>query len=137
MDKKNQFTYTVYYENTDSSGFAYHTTYLEFAERARSEILSSHFPDVISYLKSNTFFFVIKELSVNFLKPSFLFDKLTVMTKFEKNTAASIKLKQIIFNRQNRICEISVHLAWIDGKKKKPCKIPKNIISRFKLMLVV
>ena len=57
MDKKNQFTYTVYYENTDSSGFAYHTTYLEFAERARSEILSSHFPDVISYLKSNTFFF--------------------------------------------------------------------------------
>ena len=118
MNEKNQFTFTVYYENTDSSGLTYHTTYLEFAERARSEILSLHFPDIINNLKENTFFFVVKELSINFLKPSFLFDKLTVKTEFENNSLASLKLKQNIYNNDARICDIAVHLAWIDGKKK-------------------
>lgn len=118
MNESNQFTYTVYYENTDSSGLTYHTTYLEFAERARSEILSLHFPDVISNLKKNTFFFVVKDLSISFLKPSFLFDKLTVKTEFENNSLASLKLKQKIYNSDTKICTISVHLAWIDGKKK-------------------
>lgn len=134
MNEKNQFTYTVYYENTDSSGLTYHTTYLEFAERARSEILSLHFPDVINNLKQNTFFFVVKDLSISFLKPSFLFDKLTVKTEFENNSLASLKLKQEIYNSENKTCDIAVHLAWIDGKKKKPSRIPNNIISRFKLI---
>ena len=106
MNESNQFTYTVYYENTDSSGLTYHTTYLEFAERARSEILSLHFPDVIINLKQNTFFFVVKDLSISFLKPSFLFDKLTVKTEFENNSLASLKLKQKIYNSDTKICDI-------------------------------
>ena len=30
---------SVYYEDTDSSGFVYHTNYIKYAERARSNFL--------------------------------------------------------------------------------------------------
>ena len=54
MNKSFESKYTVYYEDTDASGFAYHTTYLKFSERARSEILNNFFPEIINSLKENT-----------------------------------------------------------------------------------
>ena len=79
MSKFFESNYIIYYEDTDSSGFAYHTTYLKFSERARSEMLNNFFPDVVNFLKSNSFFFVVKNLEVNFIKPSYLFDKLQTL----------------------------------------------------------
>ena len=35
------------------------------------------------------------------------------------------------------ISKIDVQLVWIDGEKKKPIKIPRNIIYRFKSMDIV
>ena len=46
--------FQIYYENTDSSGFTYHTSYLTFAERARSNMLTEKFPEVILMLKKNS-----------------------------------------------------------------------------------
>ena len=45
MIKLYSTNFKVFYEDTDSSGFAYHTTYLRFAERARSEFLIKFFPN--------------------------------------------------------------------------------------------
>ena len=127
----------VYYEDTDSSGFVYHTSYLKFSERARSEMLSEFFPDVVKSLKMNTFFFVVKSLEINFVKPSQLFDKLRVLTYYVDNSIASLKLKHVIFLKEQIICQILVKLVWINGNKKKPVRMPKNIISRFKSFEIV
>ena len=55
MNNKFESNYTVFYEDTDASGFTYHTTYLKFSERARSEILNNFFPETIGSLKDNSF----------------------------------------------------------------------------------
>ena len=78
MNKKFESNYTVYYEDTDASGFTYHTSYLKFSERARSEILKQFFPETIDFLKKNSFFFVVKDMNVNFIKPTRLYEKLKV-----------------------------------------------------------
>ena len=132
MDNKFESNYTVYYEDTDTSGFTYHTTYLKFSERARSEILNNFFPEIINSLRDNSFFFVVKDIYVNFIKPTHLFDKLKVITSYVDNSYTSLKLNHLITFENNRVCEINVKLVWIDGSSKKPIKIPKNIISRFK-----
>ena len=137
MNKKFESNYTVYYEDTDTSGFTYHTTYLKFSERARSEILNNFFPEVISSLKNNSFFFVVKDIYVNFIKPTYLFDKLKVTTSYIDNSYTSLKLNHLITFKNNRVCEINVKLVWIDGSSKKPLKIPKNIISRFRSSEIV
>ncbi|GIR26418.1 MAG: hypothetical protein CM15mP40_10260 [Alphaproteobacteria bacterium] len=43
MKKIHEDKFKIYYENTDSSGFAYHTAYLSMAERARSNMLNKDF----------------------------------------------------------------------------------------------
>ena len=132
MNNKFESNYTVFYEDTDASGFTYHTTYLKFSERARSEILNNFFPENIGSLKDNSFFFVVKDINVNFIKPTHLFDKLKVITSYLDNSYTSLKLNHLITFENNRVCEINVKLVWINGSSQKPVKIPKNIISRFK-----
>ena len=63
--------FTIYYEDTDSSGYTYHTSYFKFAERSRSNLLRKNFPNLIINLRSNSHFFVVKKISANFVKPSY------------------------------------------------------------------
>ena len=120
MQKVHRDLFTIYYENTDSSGFTYHTTYLSLAERTRSNMLRKEFPEVILMLKENSFFFVVKEMKINFFKPSFLFDQLEVITYLENHSYTSINLVQKITKDKVPICNMSVCLVWVDGNKKKP-----------------
>ena len=137
MKIKHEDYFTIYYENTDSSGFVYHTSYLAFAERSRSNILKKYFPEVLNLLKDNSFFFVIKNIAVDYLKPSFLFDILRVQTSFKKNTTSSIELLQEFKKEDSSICNVNVTLVWINGRTKKPSRVPTDIIARFKLLKVV
>jgi len=50
----------VYYEDTDSGGVVYHTQYLAFCERARSEIF---FQNGIDFSESG---FVVRDLEATF-----------------------------------------------------------------------
>jgi acyl-CoA thioesterase FadM len=79
----------------------------------------------------------VRKITVKYIKPSFLSDELLVKTYFLKSNKVSLDLKQIILKNGKPICEILVKLVWIDGKLKKPCKIPKNLITRFNSHVVV
>ena len=137
MKKIHQTKFEIFYEDTDSSGFTYHTTYLKFAERARSQFVKEKLKEIKNCMINNSFFFVVKEIKVNFFKPTFLYDQLNVKTFFLKNTLASLDLKQLIFKNDIVICEVFVKLVWIDGKSNKPSKISKNIIARFNSFEIV
>jgi len=129
--------FKIYYENTDSSGFTYHTAYLSMAERARSNMLNRDFPELTEILKKNSKFFVVKKIKVDFFKPAKLFDNLDIITFYTGNSYTSLNLIQKIEKDGIDISRIDVQLVWIDGEKKKPIKIPRNIIYRFKSMEIV
>ena len=137
MKKIHQTKFEIFYEDTDSSGFTYHTSYLKFAERARSQFVSKNLEEIKDKMINNSFFFVVREIKVSFLKPTFLYDELDVKTFFLKNSQASINLKQLILKNDIVTCEVFVKLVWINGKSNKPSKISKNIIARFNSFEVV
>ena len=137
MKKIHQTKFEIFYEDTDSSGFTYHTSYLKLAERARSQFVKQNLEAIRNKMINNSFFFVVKEIKVSFLKPTYLFDQLDVKTYFLKNSLASLDLKQLISKKETAICEVSVKLVWINGQSNKPAKIPKNIIARFNSFEVV
>ena len=137
MKKIHEDKFKIYYENTDSSGFTYHTAYLSMAERARSNMLNKDFPELTQMLKKNSKFFVVKNIKVDFLKPSKLFDNLDIITFYIGNSFTSLNLTQKIEKNGIDISKIEIQLVWIDGEKKKPIKIPRNIIYRFKSMDIV
>ena len=137
MKKIHQTKFEIFYEDTDSSGFTYHTSYLKFAERARSQFVRENFEEIKDKMINNSFFSVVREIKVSFLKPTFLYDELDVKTFFLKNSQASINLKQLILKNDIVTCEVFVKLVWINGKSNKPSKISKNIIARFNSSEVV
>jgi len=137
MKKLHVSNFYVYYEDTDASGFVYHTTYLRFAERARSSLVKDEFPELMELMIKNSFFFVVREIKVKYLLPSFLNDKLFVETFFIENSLSSITLAQNILKKNKIICEIKVELVWLNKKFGKPSRIPKNILARFNSFQVV
>ena len=66
MKKIHQTKFEIFYEDTDSSGFTYHTSYLKFAERARSQFVRENLEDIKHKMINNSFFFVVKEIKVSF-----------------------------------------------------------------------
>ncbi len=137
MKKIHQTKFDIFYEDTDSSGFTYHTSYLKFAERARSQFVKKNLDEIKNKMINNSFFFVVRDLKVKFLKPTYLYDQLDIKTYFLRNSFASIELKQVFFKNNIIICEVFVKLVWINGKSNKPSKISKNIIARFNSFEVV
>ena len=50
MKKIHQTKFEIFYEDTDSSGLTYHTTYLKFAERARSQFVKENLEEITENL---------------------------------------------------------------------------------------
>lgn len=86
----------IYYEDTDSGGIVYHSNYIKFCERARSEIV---FASGIEFNENRHF--VVTKLEANYLKPAVLGDVLDVETKLIKVGAVSLTLAQDIYRVAN------------------------------------
>ena len=86
------FRVRIYYEDTDSGGIVYHSNYIKFCERARSEIV---FNSGIEFTQSRHF--VVTKLEASYIKPAVLGDILEVKTKLIKVGGASLTLAQDIY----------------------------------------
>jgi len=115
----------VYYEDTDTGGVVYHSNYLNFCERARSELF---FEEGLSPHKEDEFF-VVKHIDANFIKPALLGDMLDVKTNIKNIKNASLVMKQDIFKKGELIFSCLIKLAYL--KEGKVSKIPAETLKLF------
>lgn len=111
----------VYYEDTDTGGIVYHSNYINFCERARSEAFFARglSPDI------ENGGFVARKLEANFIKPARLGDMLEVKSELLQMKAASFVLLQSIYKEDIKIFELTITLAYIN-KKGTPQKLGEN-----------
>lgn len=117
----------VYYEDTDVGGVVYHSNYISFCERARTELF---FDKGLSPHTSKNEFFVVKNLEANFIKPAVFGDLLEVKTMLKSKKSASLIVFQEIYKEGVLIFTLNVKLAYI--KDFKPTKIPLSLLEVFK-----
>jgi acyl-CoA thioester hydrolase len=110
----------VYYEDTDAGGIVYHTNYIKFCERARSEIF---FERGMIPSQSDESGFVVRNLNANFLATSKLGDILDVTSKILTLKNSSLTLLQEVWKEDVKIFSMEVLLVYVD--KGKPSRIPK------------
>lgn len=125
MLKKSSYLLRVYYEDTDLAGIVYYANYLKFIERARSEMLKEANVNQMDLIKRG-YFFVVRSLKADYLKPAYFEDSLKVITEVAKIKGASIILQQTIFRSEKVLFEASIRLALID-KSGKAARLPANI----------
>lgn len=113
----------IYYEDTDAGGIVYHTNFIKYCERARSEIFfaKNMFP-----LEGNAGF-VVRHIDANFLGMAKLGDIIEVETEKLSLKKASLVLKQTIYNNENKIFEMNITLAFV--QEGKPKRIPEHFLA--------
>ena len=87
------FSVRIYYEDTDCGGIVYHTNYIKYCERARSEIFFSNG----AMPNTQNIGLVVRKINVEFLDSARLGDLLRVRTRILKLGGSSLTLKQEIF----------------------------------------
>jgi len=120
----------VYYEDTDTGGVVYHSNYINFCERARSEAFFKK--GITPELAGGHF--VARKLEADFFLSAKLGDELDVETELIQMRAASFKLLQVIYRGNKKIFELSITLAYItfNGKPQKiEVDTKKLILSLF------
>ena len=125
----------VYYEDTDFSGIVYHANYLRFMERGRSNYLRllgadqrALFAEAMS--EAPGFAFVVRSMTLEFLKPARMDDLLDIVTAPEEVKGASITLKQQCRRGSEVLCEASVRVAFISQGRARPIPKPLRIAMK-------
>ena len=107
----------IYYEDTDCGGVVYHTNYLKFCERARSELFFER--GLRPYDEEGHF--VVKNLQAEYIGSAKLGDMLQVETRLLKLSAASFVLLQDVYRQKQKLFEMEITLVHVDrqGKVKR------------------
>ena len=121
----------VYYEDTDSGGVVYYANYLKFLERARTEALFSIGYSNNKIQQDFNSLIIVKSCNIEYKKPAYLEDELTIRSFVKTITKTSFFMNQIITRNNEVIVEAQIHLVFVN-KDGKPKKIPEQIYSKFK-----
>ena len=122
---------TVYYEDTDAGGVVYHSNYLKYFERARTELLRSIHVSQHALLEQNIGF-VVRHMEIDFLQGARLDEQLIVKTTIAELKKASLTFCQEIVNPESKtLCTAMVKVACIDNQRMRPTAIPQVIYMEF------
>ena len=124
--KTKEIEIRIYFSDTDAVGVVYHANYLDFAERARVELLRDCGFD-ITKLAEEKIFFVIRKADIDYFAPAVLDDLIRVKAFVSNMGKTSIELTQEIFNVATGalICTVKCLAVCVDMSSGKP--VPKII----------
>ena len=116
----------IYYEDTDVGGIVYHTNYIKYCERARSE---AFYKAGLNFTKESGYF-VVSALEAKFIASAVLGDEIYVRSKVVELKKASIVVEQEIYkfddkNAEKLLFKATITLAFM--KEDRLAKISDEI----------
>ena len=124
----------VYFEDTDFSGLVYHASYVRWCERGRSDflrLLGNDHRELIGGLDGREpAAFVVRRMTLEYLKPARIDEVLEVHTQLIELGAASLTLEQTIVRDGIKLFEarVMVVLVSVSGK---PLRISQAVRAAF------
>ncbi|MEZ5450555.1 MAG: tol-pal system-associated acyl-CoA thioesterase [Thiolinea sp.] len=128
----------VYYEDTDAGGVVYHSQYLNFMERARTEWLRELGFSQELLVRELNVLFVVRHVGLDYLRPARLDDRLEVHSQIAQVARTSVEFSQDIWrlaepgNTEPAGCltRATVKVVCIDADRFKPVALPPLIKDR-------
>lgn len=131
VDGEHRYPLRVFYEDTDAGGLVYHARYLNFAERARTEMLRLAGVQQTELRAGSGVVFALRRCAVDFRRPAVLDDLVEVRSRFTAMKGATINAVQTIWRGNEELTRIDVEVASIrdDGR---PTRIPAAVRAALK-----
>ena len=120
----------VYYEDTDAGGIVYYARYLNFIERARTEMIYDHLK--LNHKKLRDQFnaiFVVRECNIKYFKSANFEDNLEVKTKVINKSPVRLNLLQEVSRDNEILVTAQVELAVIDSDGSVS-KLQKDLLEK-------
>lgn len=124
LNQNYSFPIRVYYQDTDAGGVVYHSTHLDFMERARYEWLRELGFDVNSLIQIHKALFMVRSLEIEYFKPAVLDDLLHVTVQVAKIGRSRITICQEILRGQVKLGNATVHVVCVGTDSLKPVSVP-------------
>lgn len=121
----------VYYEDTDTGGVVYHSNYLNFMERARTEWLRDMGFEQDELRRRDGVIFAVSSVGIEFHKPARFNELLDVTVVLQRRGAASLILQQQARRGDEVLASAEVRIACIDAQRFVPVPIPDDVVERF------
>ncbi len=119
----------VYYEDTDAGGIVHHANYVKFLERTRLEWLRQYGIEQTQIIQQHNLIFVIRQLTIDYLKPAFLDDMLHITVNLSKLGKASMTITQQVLRDAEILCTATVKIALVNSVDKRPQLIPAELLK--------
>jgi len=128
QDTDNWFVWPirVYYEDTDAGGIVYHSHYLNYFERARTEWLRSLGYELDALADSGVMF-VITRAEVDYITPAKFNQELEVQSTVIQYRGASFTFAQQILCGPTSVARATVKAASVNTVTQRPVKMPPNL----------
>lgn len=125
----------IYYEDSDAGGVVYHANYLRYMERGRTNYLRLIGADHRALFEAAEqeapgFAFVVRSMTLDFLKPARMDDVLDVVTEPEEVKGASATVRQRVLRGDELLVEARVRVAFISGGRARPIPKPLRIAMK-------
>jgi acyl-CoA thioester hydrolase len=120
------FPLKVYVEDTDYAGVVFHSNYLNFFERARSEWIET-LGMGIDWQTKQEIYFVIRSAKIDFYKPARLSDRLQVVTRVSHFKRVSMTFEQhlrLSSAPDTILCTAEIRVACLN-KQFRPISLPR------------
>jgi acyl-CoA thioester hydrolase len=121
------FSYRVYYEDTDAGGVVYHANYLKFFERARTDFLRLLGISQSELAAQEKLIFVMRKCDIEYSAPAKLDDLIEVSVAVKQLRASSVLIYQEAKKSEKILTRLHTELVCVDSDSFKPKKIPQNI----------
>jgi acyl-CoA thioester hydrolase len=112
----------VYFEDTDFSGLVYHASYVRWCERGRSDFLrlrgNDHRALIDGIAGKEPAAFVVRRMTLDFMKPARIDDVLEVETRVRELTAATLMLGQRVLRDGAALFEAEVTVVLVSQTGK-------------------
>ncbi|MDR2791110.1 MAG: YbgC/FadM family acyl-CoA thioesterase [Campylobacteraceae bacterium] len=115
----------IYYEDTDAGGVVYHTNYIKYCERARSQM----FYDDGKKLGENNCHFVVKKIEAEYFKPACLGDLIEIWTEVLELKGASVNILHNIYRNGEKLFSAKILVVFV--KDFKPVRLTDDMKDFF------
>lgn len=122
----------VYFEDTDAGGVVYHSRYLNFFERARTELLRAMGVSQTDLKEKHGLIWVVLEISVKFRKAARLDDELLVSAELQWVKGVRQGFRQEMTRKSDGkvVATAELSAVMLHADNLRPARVPAWIKER-------
>lgn len=119
----------IYWEDTDAGGVVYHSNFLKFFERARSDWLSSHGFSQPVLQEQEDLVFTVRAAEIDWKRPARLGDDLIATSQITEARGARLRFEHELKKGDDVLCRAVVHVVCLRFSTFRPIAVPQKFLD--------